>query len=44
MTANEQERINVLLDWCEREDIWIHPALGIKGMSFENGTVRRLPA
>jgi len=38
MAANEQERINELLDWCEQEDIWIHPALEIKSMPFE--TVR----
>jgi len=38
MAANEQERIDQLLDWCEQEDIWIHPALEFISTSFE--TVR----
>ena len=38
MATNEQGRVDELLDWCEKEDIWIHPALEIKSTSFE--TVR----
>jgi hypothetical protein len=33
--ANEQARVDELLDWCKNEDIWIHPALEIKSTSFE---------
>ena len=35
MAANEQGRVDKLLKWCEKEDIWIHPALEIKSTSFE---------
>ena len=35
MAANEQGRVDELLEWCEKEDIWIHPALEIKVTSFE---------
>lgn len=38
MTPNEPGRVDELLKWCKKEDIWIHPALEIKSTSFE--TVR----
>lgn len=38
MAANEQGRVDELLDWCKQVDIWIHPALEIKSTTFE--TVR----
>lgn len=38
MAGNDQGRVDVLLEWCEKEDIWIHPTLEIKSTTFE--TVR----